>query len=158
MVIMEDDAHLKLNFPEALREAEKLIGDYGFIRLQDEFRGRKSRVKPAGDFSLCYYSKAPGDAMCYAISPEVASCFVEATHTLTAPVDLFVARTWEHQQPLFGLMPYPVTQSRFAQRSTIGPRRKAKNDLSLRSSRLFESAKGLTRRAAFNFSTRAQMR
>ena len=43
-----------------------------------------------------------------------------ASQILTAPVDVFIKSVWEHQQPLFGLLPYTVQPSWIGQHSAFG--------------------------------------
>ncbi len=72
-------------------------------------------------------------------------------------LDVFIKSVWEHQQPLFGLLPYTVQPSWIAQHSTIGVRRKLRKDVALRSARLVEKVRGFTRRALFNRSTTSRV-
>ncbi len=80
-----------------------------------------------------------------------------ASQILTAPVDVFIKSVWEHQQPLFGLLPYTVQPSWIGQHSTIGVRRKLRKDVGLRSARLVEKVRGFTRRALFNRTTTSRV-
>ena len=110
-----------------------------------------------GGFCVHFYTKAPLGATAYCISPSVARAFQIASRILTAPVDVFIRSVWEHQQPLFSLLPYTVHPSWIAQHSTIGVRRKLRNDVHLRSARLVEKVRSFTRRALFNRSTTSRV-
>ena len=60
--------------------------------------------------------------LAYAISPKAAAALLQASQTLTAPVDKFMQRTWEHQVPLYALSPPVVGLSTFGSESNIGVR------------------------------------
>lgn len=110
IVIMEDDFCIEENFPAAILEVQKLISDYGFIRLQTEFRGKKIKAKDVAGFTLYYYTKMPHSTMCYALNPKVAQGLIDISKKLTAPVDVVIKKIWEHKMPMFGLSPYPVRE------------------------------------------------
>ncbi len=154
ILIMEDDFDLTAEFSSAVAEADAVIARYGYLRLQTASRRTRS-VKhiDTGAFCVHFYTKTPLGAAAYCISPSVARAFQVASRILTAPVDVFIRSVWEHQQPLFGLLPYTVEPSWIAQHSTIGVRRKMRKDVGLRSARLVEKLRGFTRRALFNRST-----
>jgi glycosyl transferase family 25 len=163
IVIMEDDAELEGNFAAALKEAEKLIHRYGFIRLQSHGPARhvrKTQVEEAGQFKLHYCARFPFGAMAYAISPEVAAAFVDKSRVLAGPVDVFIKKFWEHGQPLFALSPSCVKGSALCASSTIKHRKKSTTGGRLRAARILMKLKGLIRRARFNRShgRRADMR
>jgi GR25 family glycosyltransferase involved in LPS biosynthesis len=88
--------------------------------------------------------------MCYALSPSVARAFISASRDLRAPVDQFIKRCWEHGQPLFGLLPYSVRESRLAADVTIQGRRKDPLPAGLRARRLLHKLDTGVRRAVFN--------
>lgn len=150
ILIMEDDFDLTADFPAALASAHRLIDRFGYVRLQAESRGKSVVHSEAGKFNVCYYTKVPHGAAAYCISPEIARAFHISSRILTAPVDVFVKSVWEHRQPLYGLRPYTVLPSWMSRHSTIGERMKLRKDLHLRSARLVEKARDLTRRALFN--------
>lgn len=150
ILIMEDDFDLAAGFSDAFFEADALIDHYGYLRLQSERRGKSIKQVDAGDFSVHYYTKVPHGAAAYCISPTVARAFYVASRVLTAPVDVFIKNVWEHRQPLFALLPYTVEASWMSRHSTIGVRRKLNKDVHLRSARLVEKARSITRRALFN--------
>jgi glycosyl transferase family 25 len=150
ILILEDDINLADDFAAAVFEADVLISHYGYLRLQTEARGKSIRHIDSGSFSVNYYTKVPQGAAAYCISPRSARAFHVASRILTAPVDVFVRSVWEHQQPLFGLQPYTVHPSSMAAMTTITGRRKLRKDVHLRSARLVEKARELSRRALFN--------
>ncbi len=158
ILIMEDDFDLTDEFCSAVAAADAVIAQYGYLRLQTASR-RTNSVKhiDTGEFCVHFYTKVPLGAAAYCISPSVARAFQVASQILTAPVDVFIKSVWEHQQPLFGLLPYTVQPSWIAQHSTIGVRRKLRKDVGLRSARLVEKVRGFTRRALFNRSTTSRV-
>ena len=150
ILIMEDDFELTAEFSSAVAKLEVLVARYGYLRLQTESRGKSVKHVDTGEFSIHFYTKVPHGAGAYCISPGVARAFHLSSQILTAPVDVFIKSVWEHRQPLFGLLPYTVKLSRMAQHSTIGVRRKLRKDAHLRSARLVEKAREITRRTLFN--------
>ena len=153
ILIMEDDFDLTKDFSAAVTEARAIIGRYGYLRLQTESRGKRVKHSRVGKFSVYFYTKVPHGAAAYCISPKVARAFHLSSAILNAPVDVFIKSVWEHRQPLFGLFPYTVEPNWMARHSTIGVRKKLRKDLPLRSARVVEKARELTRRALFNRGT-----
>jgi glycosyl transferase family 25 len=130
IVILEDDAVLSEDFREALTISASLIQQCGFIRLQNEHRGRSRPVLQISDpFELRLYSRVPHSASGYVIAPRVARALACAAATMTAPIDVFMKKFWEHKQLMFGLTPYAVDVGIDAAQSTIGARRKAAKNI-----------------------------
>ncbi len=147
VVVLEDDAQLAANFVAALRQCERFIEECGFIRLQTEWKGRKKLLLQAGDgFSLYRYSKYPHSAAGYVITPRVARVFCRESAVLSAPVDVFMKKFWEHKQPMYGLAPYPVDESVRSRSSMIGGRPKAAKSLGLRIRRQMMKARWFAER------------
>lgn len=129
IVVLEDDCQLEPDFPAAMQAVERLIDRFGFIRLQSPTRHRRLRVGQSahrlldtGAFELYYLARVPLCLTGYAIAPQTAAKLAAASTTLTAPVDKFAQRTWEHGAPMYGLEPASVTLSPLADTSTIGDR------------------------------------
>jgi glycosyl transferase family 25 len=153
LVVMEDDAAPLATFGAALETARRLIGRYGFLRLEYDGPGRPARtrrVEAAGEFSVHYFLKYPYGAMCYALTPPVARAFLAASRVVRAPVDLFVKQCWIHGQPLFGLLPYSVREASEATASTILGRDKELSRPVRRVRRLVHKLQTSFKRAAFN--------
>jgi len=153
IVVLEDDALTAENFSAALIETQQVVQQYGFIRLQSNFRARSIKKLPvsmAGPFTLLYYETYPFGAMAYAISPSAAAAFVEASEVLTGPVDHFIKLFWEHRQPLYGLSPYPVVWGDQSDRTTIGHRERGKKDIKLNLRRRLKKAHRWIQRRRFN--------
>ena len=162
IVVLEDDAALSPSFPEALRVAEKLIRQYGFIRLQEHEGPSRSQhvrsipVERHGSLTLSYCTRVPFGAMAYALSPEVAARFRAKSAILTGPVDLFIKKFWEHGQPVFALEPGCVCGSAFCARSTIEQREKRTLDVRWRLKRTLTKLDNGLSRARFNLAYRAR--
>ena len=148
--ILEDDIELSPSFAAALEASQRLICRFGFIRLQVEHRAKSLKLVDTDQFALHFYTKVPHGAAGYCISPEVAKIFLDATTTLTMPVDVFIKYVWEHRQPIFGLLPYTVGPSWMATRSTIGARPKWRKTFPERSARFAEKLRVVTSRSRFN--------
>jgi len=155
IMIMEDDFDLLGNFPDALRSAEEVINQVGFLRLQtDSSSARKRPITACNEFMVSRYTKAPQSTMCYCISPHVAGEFLDRTRILGAPVDLFIKKYWEHGQPLFALTPFAVAPSVLSVASTIRRRYGNKKPFAISTRRLLRKASWYRLRWAFNFQQR----
>lgn len=151
IMIMEDDFLLKHNFGSAFTETQKLIHQYGFIRLQSEHRGKRKMVKKSSTFNLVYYNKMPHSLMCYAISPDVAKAFIQQSTLLTAPVDVMVKKIWEHRQRLYGLMPYPVVEHEVSVQTNIQGRVKPRKNTSIKLQRFLTKIMWIVKRYQFTY-------
>jgi GR25 family glycosyltransferase involved in LPS biosynthesis len=159
---MEDDAQLRPNFLAALIEADSLIGECGFIRLQSDrpqsdrrARARRKVVLSSGEFKLHLFAHYPFGALCYAIAPRVASAFVSCSRVLKEPVDSFIKKPWLHGAPLFGLTPYCAFGRPFP--STIGQREKNSPTFILRTSRSLQKLSNFTKKTKFNLAVDSQL-
>lgn len=157
-MIMEDDFCIEENFSAAIQEVQKLINDYGFIRLQTEFRGKKIKAKDVADFTLYYYTKMPHSLMCYALSPKVAQGLIDSSKKLTAPVDVVIKKIWQHHIPMFGLAPYPVGDCGAENITTIKGRVSAKKNLFLKIKRFLTKAGWVFKRLKYNIKQIKQLR
>lgn len=135
IMIMEDDFKLLPGFAGAVAQVAEIIERYGFIRFQDETRARRRRMAVFGRYTLWRYTKAPHSAMCNAITPQVARRFVAMTRVACEPVDVFIKKFWEHGQPIYGLTPYTVTESRLSRTTFIPDRCKTRKNLKVASTR-----------------------
>lgn len=150
IMIMEDDFIIDNKFTAAVVEVERLIKQYGFIRLQTETKGKKRKVKESGNFILYYYTKMPHSTICYAINPSIAKIFIRKSSILNAPVDVFIKKNWEHRQTLFGLYPYTAKEGLYSDVPTIKGRVKAKKSIKIKMIRFFAKVKWLVLRLRFN--------
>jgi glycosyl transferase family 25 len=153
LVVMEDDAEPQPMFAAALEVAGDLIARYGFLRFEYDGPAQPARTRPietVGAFTAHYFVKYPYGAMCYALSSPVARAFVAASRELRAPVDQFIKRCWEHDQPLYGLLPYTVREGPLAAASTICARTKEALPPGLRAHRVLHKISTRFQRIAFN--------
>ncbi len=151
IVIMEDDFLLLDAFPESIRQLDRNVHQYGYIRLQEEGRARKLKEKECGNFVLWRFTKAPHGAMCYGISPSVAAVFIEQSNILTAPIDVYVKKFWSHNQPIYGLSPYMVIDSNLCRDTNIKGRKKHKKSLRVQFLRIVTKCDWFFSRLYFNF-------
>jgi glycosyl transferase family 25 len=157
IVILEDDCRFYPNFADAVRTTSKHIDRFGFIRLQSHERARKKPTGPTtykiledAGFCLFYLSDVPLCLVAYAVSPTAAASLVRSSATLTAPVDKFMQRTWEHDTPIFALSPASVTTSVHGSSSTIGSRSRKSWDPVLLLRRLVYKVVGEIHRKRFD--------
>lgn len=136
ILIMEDDFELSQDFAKAVAMSALLIDELGYLRLQDERRGKSKRVMNVGTFQLERFTKTPHCAMCYSITPQLAQRFLELFRVYYAPVDVVMKHVWLFDQPMYALTPYTVTGSALSFDSNIGDRNKCKKNLPTRLRRL----------------------
>lgn len=151
MVIMEDDFQLRDHFPAALDACESVIDRLGFLRLQTTLRSKEVHIADLGDFELKRFTKPPHGLMCYCLSPPVAQRFIELTHVLDAPVDVFMKKYWEHGQALHALTPFSVEPSTHHSRTTISGRVKARKTGAIALKRLVRKLRGHVSRLRSNW-------
>ncbi|WP_299017024.1 glycosyltransferase family 25 protein [uncultured Photobacterium sp.] len=125
ILVFEDDLVLKPGVKEAIKACEKLISDYGFIRMESTRKKPQYPVKHVGKFTLFNFMKIPQCTTCYAISPQVAKAFLKHSQTIRLPVDVFIRNIWIHKQPIYGLQPFLISASN--DESLIGKRAKLKH-------------------------------
>ena len=152
IVVLEDDFRLLAGFAAALPRLEALTRECGFVRIQSLQRGRRRLipkvVRNEGEFALHYLAEVPLCMLAYSIDPSAAAALLESSAYLTAPVDKFMQRTWEHGVPLFGLAPQLVDAAAFD--STIGDRSRRSWNPLLLTLRAFDKVHGRIRLRAFN--------
>jgi len=110
ILVMEDDFLLADDFNLAVRLVAENVKEYGLIGLQREGDAKKRRVRPLGRFTLWRYTKVPNVTTCYGISPFAAEKLVEYGDVITAPVDVYLKRSWRHGQQMYGISPYAVAE------------------------------------------------
>lgn len=157
IVILEDDCRFYPNFPDAIQATSGLISEFGFVRLQAHERARKKptgptthRILDLAGFRLSYVSDVPLCLAAYAISPAAAGRLVTSSATLTAPVDKFMQRTWDHGTPVFVLAPPSVAMSVQRAISTVGDRSRKSWNPVLLLRRLFYKTAGEILRKRFD--------
>ena len=125
IIVLEDDVCLDSQFESAMSFINSNVRKLGFIRLEKNCKTPGPTVSAAVHYSAHYCHSYPFSAKAYALSPEVAMKFVEASHTFDAPVDKFIKDFWVHGQPLYQLTPHIVDEGEIGLRTTtIGARHK----------------------------------
>jgi glycosyl transferase, family 25 len=150
LIILEDDVRLLDNFPAAVTAVSEFIEGCGFIRLQSLRNEPRNLVANSGSFKLYYCKKYPLGAAGYAISPAAARKLLASSTTLSAPADKYIKSVWEHDQPLYCLLPESIDLNEFSSGSTIAGRVRPKAGLMLRINRAIFKLSCAIRRARFN--------
>lgn len=154
IMIMEDDFDLLDGFIDAVRSAEELTAELGFLRLQTDLSARMHPVLSSRRFIVSRFTKAPHSTMCYSISPIVARRFIEASRKFDAPVDVFIRKFWEHRQPLYALKPYTVAPSVMSVDTTIRGRGKNRKKFKIAVRRFLRKGRWHWQRLLFNIDYR----
>lgn len=150
VMIMEDDFDLRGDFAGAVACAGELVGTLGFLRLQKDWKARKTPVERRDGFTACRYTKPPHCTMCYCVAPAVARKLLANSRNFDAPVDVFLKKYWDHGQALHALLPYTVVPIVAGPASTIGRRVKLKKPLGLGARRFLRKVGWHCRRLRFN--------
>jgi glycosyl transferase family 25 len=159
LVVMEDDLRLEGTFAAGLRALERLPREFGYVRLEPvqraralgkRLRGATRRLCTVEAFGLDYVSDVPLCMLAYVIRPHAAAALVAAGRTITAPVDNFIQRTWDHGQPIFALHPAIVGRRPDSDYSSIGDRTRKSFSPRLLLARAAYKAKGEFRRFSFD--------
>ena len=158
IIVLEDDVCVDSQFENAMSFIKSNVRKLGFIRLEKNCKTPGPTVSAAGHYSAQYCQRYPYSAKAYALSPEVAMKFVEASHTFDAPVDKFIKDFWVHGQPLYQLTPHIVDEGEIGLRTTtIGARHKPqRRRLSTRLRRMSYKAHCSLSRFLFNMTFRYQ--
>ena len=101
-------------------------------------------------FSVDYVSDVPLCMLAYVIRPHAAAALIAAARVITAPVDKFIQRTWDHGQPVFALSPAAVTSRPDAAQSCIGNCPHKSRSVGLLLARAIYKMRGELRRIAFD--------
>lgn len=150
IMIMEDDFDLLDGFADALHSAAEVTECVGFLRLQTDRSARKHAILRSRDFLVSRFTKAPHSTMCYSISPDAARCFLAASRTFDAPVDVFIKKFWEHGQALYALTPYTVAPSVMSVDTTIEGRIKPRKELNVQFRRFLRKGRWYWKRWLYN--------
>ena len=154
IVVLEDDFRLLPGFADALPRLEGLTREFGFVRIQSLQRGRRrftpKVVRNDSELAVHYLADVPLCMLAYSIDPSAAAALIESSAYLTAPVDKFMQRTWEHGVPVFGIAPQLVDTASVSGQSTIGDRSHKSWNLLLLTLRAIDKVRGRIRRRAFN--------
>ncbi|HIF9065145.1 TPA: glycosyltransferase family 25 protein [Photobacterium damselae] len=131
LVVLEDDFILSNQFEFLIQQAEKLINQYGFIRIEPWRTKCFFSVVSSKNFKLVKFLKVPQCTTGYIISPSCAKHFMEASEEMILPVDVFIRNTYLHHQAIYGLDPCPIRPGN-GKTSTIGNRKDKINSMNVK--------------------------
>jgi glycosyl transferase, family 25 len=133
-LILEDDVHFKLEFPEILQQilAQDLTWD--IVRFLDWPKIYKSPHHKIADlgagYSLERVQATSGGAYAYMMTRKAAQTLLGHTQKNWLPIDMMHSRIWQTGQDVFVVNPSPV-RADFDIASTIGDSRFNKNNVSV---------------------------
>ncbi|MFC4299832.1 MAG: glycosyltransferase family 25 protein [Castellaniella sp.] len=113
LIVVEDDAILKDNFPEMLDHAQALLHEWPFIWLHEYDRpGRDAfmHVGRVGPFALTRKLKRHSCSVAYLLAPAGARALLEGSRTWIYPLDDAVFRFYEHGVENIVIQPACVAQ------------------------------------------------
>ncbi|HET8598665.1 MAG TPA: glycosyltransferase family 25 protein [Castellaniella sp.] len=124
MVVVEDDAILRDNFPEALAQAPVLARSWPLVWLYEYDRpGLDPRVEVgrAGPFTLMRKLKRHSCSVAYLLNPDGAAALLRHSETWLYPVDDTMFRFYEHGVENVVVQPACVAQDRESPSDITGP-------------------------------------
>jgi glycosyl transferase, family 25 len=104
MVVLEDDAQLKPNFPEFLKKAAIIAEQFPYLRLYESDFASKKLATIEG-FHVHRYWRSPLRATGYLLAPEAAKAFISQADEWVLPVDDYMDLPWLHGVDCLGLKP-----------------------------------------------------
>jgi glycosyl transferase family 25 len=124
LLVVEDDAILKDNFPEMLKLAPALLQAWPFIWLHEYDRpGRdpSTKVGQVGPFALFRKRKKHSCSVAYLLNPVGAAALLTYCQIWIYPLDDTVFRFYEHGVENIVLQPACVAQNRDSPSDIVGP-------------------------------------
>lgn len=124
LIVVEDDAILKDNFPQMLAQVPALSQAWPFIWLHEYDRpGRdpSTQIGRVGPFALLRKSKKHSCSVAYLLSPAGAAALLAYCKTWIYPLDDTVFRFYEHGVENIVLQPACVAQDRESPSDITGP-------------------------------------
>jgi len=104
MVILEDDAQLKPNFPEFLDSSAKITELFPYLRLfEGNFASKK--LATVEGFHVHRYWRNPLRTTGYLLAPSAAKAFLSKADEWVLPVDDYMDLAWLHGVDCVGLKP-----------------------------------------------------
>ena len=131
IVILEDNIELCSNFKLILNKASSYIESFPYIKLSATMKNRNFNPIQViyKQYNVGIYSKGTQGTTAYIISPKAAQKFIECSLQFIEPVDNFMEKPWKHGVQAYSV--YPSICNRTIIESTIGSKRKKKENLSL---------------------------
>ncbi|SHO54333.1 glycosyltransferase family 25 protein [Vibrio quintilis] len=128
-LILEDNIELAGDLSAQLENIESLVSQYGIVKLGNIFERKYITVcKIDETYNLISNLKGACGTSAYAITPAVASLYLNKVNGFFEPVDDFMDNEWRTGQIIYSYSP-PLLRRSDA-KSTIG-QRKIKADISL---------------------------
>ncbi len=104
-LILEDDIDVKHNMGDITNRLD--LSNIDFLKLSGQQNRPMKKVKSINDnFDLYRYAFGPLDAAAYLISKDGAKKLETYCLTLHAPIDILMDRTYDHNVPCYGVLPY----------------------------------------------------
>lgn len=108
-VILEDDFESCDQLKEAIRQIEKIEGEWDYIKLADHHRKRSfASSKNAGQFVLGVFDKLPAGTMAQAVSFSGAKKLLKHSGKIKRPVDIAIQHAFDFSLLTFGLQKAPI--------------------------------------------------
>ncbi|WP_430734978.1 glycosyltransferase family 25 protein [Halodesulfovibrio aestuarii] len=129
IVVLEDDAVLKDNFPKAVTLASQQINDFGCIRLYGNKLNKHKIVRELDDtykIALSIFGTTCSNA--YALHPSAAKKMLAHCSNILHSIDVYMNHSYKHGVPCYVLTPMPVAHDT-SQPTTINHRVKTKKTL-----------------------------
>lgn len=104
MMILEDDAQLKPNFPEFLANGAKVAELFPYLRLFESSFASKKLTTIEG-FHIHRYWSNPLRTTGYLLAPSAAKAFLSKADEWVLPVDDYMDLAWLHGVDCLGLKP-----------------------------------------------------
>lgn len=108
-LVLEDDFHLKPEFPKALELALSIADEWDLFRLHSGSFHEVQVIREIGEFQLIENLKDPGSAAAFLIKPNAAKILLKHAQKVFMPADDTIERPWLHGLRILALIPYPVS-------------------------------------------------
>lgn len=129
IIVLEDDAVLKDNFPEAISVAAEKIKKYGCIRLYGNNLNKHAIVEKLNNgynIALSIFGTTCSNS--YMLTPSAAKKLLTHCSSILHSIDVYMNHSYKHGIPCYVLTPMPVEHD-LSQPTTIKNRAKTKKTL-----------------------------
>jgi glycosyl transferase, family 25 len=109
IIVLEDDVKIRNNFISVVKQLEKSINNYKYIRLHGYFDHKYSVIETLSSTQTivkCF--KPPSGAAAYILTPFAAKRFIGKADEWCEAVDTYMDRFWYHGVECYAVMPYIV--------------------------------------------------
>ncbi|MGJ8647764.1 MAG: glycosyltransferase family 25 protein [Marinomonas colpomeniae] len=109
VLVIEDDAKIKLNFASMLPTIENEVLAYGFLRLEDKNdKGELYLKEEKSNCSVAFMTNNFGGARCYVLTPGAAQKLLSKSDRWCMPVDNYMGSIYLHNMPCYIFNPSVV--------------------------------------------------